>query len=75
MEQSSKILKGIYNVPPNYTLLKNGEALNKREKGSAVSQDLGKAFDTICLHLLLQHPKKHKVLGSLLKVNPVYVYW
>ena len=32
---------------PNYTLLKLGEALDKREKGSVVSQDLGKAFDTI----------------------------
>ena len=32
---------------PNYTLLKLGEALDKREKGSVVSQDLGRAFDTI----------------------------
>ena len=60
---------------PNYTLLKIGEALDKSEKGSAVSQDLGKAFDTICLNLLLQKPKAYKVLGSLLDVNPVYVYW
>ena len=60
---------------PNYTLVKIGEALDKREKGFAVSQDLGKAFDTICLHLLLQKPKAYKVLGSLLEVNPVYVYW
>ena len=32
---------------PNYTLLKLGEAFDKREKGSVVSQDLGKAFATI----------------------------
>ena len=32
---------------PNYTLLKLGEALDKREKSCVVSQDLGKAFDTI----------------------------
>ena len=58
---------------PNYTLLKIGEALDKREKGSAVSQELGKAFDTICLHLVLQKLEAYKVLGSLLEVNPVYV--
>ena len=29
---------------PNYTLLKLGEALDKREKGFVVSQDLGKAL-------------------------------
>ena len=60
---------------PNYTLLKIGEDLEKREKGSAVSQDLGKAFNNICLNLLLQKPKGYKVLGSLLDVKPVYVYW
>ena len=65
----------MYAVQTNYTLLKIGEALDKREKGSAMSQDLGKAFDTICLHFLLQKPKSYKVLGSLLEVNPVYVYW
>ena len=75
MKQSWKNLKGIYAVRPNYTLLKSGEALDKREKGSAVSHDLEKAFDTICLHFLLQKPKAYKVLGSLLEVNPVYVYW
>ena len=62
-------------MQPNYTLLKIGEALDKSEKGSAVSQDLGKAFNTICLNLLLQKPKSYKVLGSLLDVNHVYVYW
>ena len=72
---SLKILKGIYAVRPNYTLLKIGEALDKREKGSGVSQDFGKAFNTICLHLLLQKPKAYKVSESLLEVNPVYVYW
>ena len=60
---------------PYYTLLKIGEALDKSEKGSAVSQDLGKAFDTISLNLLLQKPKAYKVLGSLLDVNRKYVYW
>ena len=75
MKQSSKILNDIYIVRPNYTLLKFGEALDKRVTASAVSQDLGKAFDTICLHLLLQKPKAYKVLGSLLEANPVYVYW
>ena len=60
---------------PNYTLLKTGEALDKSEKGSAVSQDLGKAFNTICLNLLLQKPKAYKVFGSLFDVYPVYVYW
>ena len=59
---------------PNYTLLKIGEALDNRQKGSAVSQDLWKAFDTICLHLLVQKPKAYTVLGSLLQVNPVFVY-
>ena len=62
-------------MQPNYTLLKIGEALDNSEKGSVVSKDLGKAFDTICLDLLLQKPKPNKVLGSLLDVNPVYVYW
>ena len=62
-------------MQPNDTLLKIGKALENREKGSAVSQDLGKAFDTICLHLLLQKPKAYKVLGSLLEVNPVFVCW
>ena len=57
MKQSSKILKDIYIVRPNYTLLEIGEALDKRVTGSVVSQDLGMAFDTICLHLLLQEPK------------------
>ena len=75
MKQSSKILKDIYIVRPNYTKLKSEEALDKTVTGSAVSQDLGKAFDTICLHLLLQKPKAYKVLGSLLEANPVYVYW
>ena len=68
-------LRSIYNVLPNYTLLKIEEDLDKKRKGSAVSQALGKAFDTICLHLLLQKQKKYKVLRSLLEVNPVYVYW
>ena len=54
----------------------NLEKLGTRaKKGSAVSQDLGKAFNTICLNLLLQKPKSYKVLGSLLDVNHVYVYW
>ena len=70
-----KFKKGIYAVRPNYTLQKIGEALDNREKGSVVSQNLGRAFDTICLHLLLQKPKAYKVLGSILEVNPVYVYW
>ena len=47
----------------------------REKKVSAVEQDLGKAFDTMCLHLLLQKPKAYKVLGSLLEFNPVYVYW
>ena len=60
---------------PNYALLKIGEALDKSEKGSAVSQDLGKAFDTISLNLLLQKPKAYKVLRSLLDFNLVHDYW
>ena len=60
---------------PNYTLLKIGEALDKSEKSSAVSHYLGKAFDTICLNLLLQKPKAYKVSGSLLDVKLVYVHW
>ena len=75
MKQSSKIIKDIYIVRPNYTLLKIGEALDKRVTVSVVSQDLGMAFDTICLHPFLQEPKAYKVLGSLLEFNPVYVYW
>ena len=47
---------------PNNTLLKIGEALDNREKGSVVSQDLGKAFETIYLYLLLQKAKANKVL-------------
>ena len=60
---------------PNHTFLKIGEALDDRRKGSAVSQDLGKTLDTIYPHLLLQKAKAYKVLGSLLEVNLVYVYW
>ena len=75
MKQSSKFIKDIYIVRPNYTLLKIGEALDKGVTGSVVSQDLGKAFDTICLHLLLQKPNVYKVLGSLLEFKRVYVYW
>ena len=75
MKQSSKILKDIYIVRPNYTLMKIGEALDKRVTASAVTQDLGKAFNTICPQLLLQKPKAYKVLGSLLEANHVYVYW
>ena len=59
---------------PNYTLLKIEEALDNREKDSAVSQNLGKKFETICIRLLLQKPKAYNVLGSLLEVNPVFVY-
>ena len=70
MQQSSKILRGIYAVRPNYTLLKTEEDLDKRETGTVVSQYLGKAFDTICLHLLLKKPKAYTFLGSLLEVNP-----
>ena len=60
---------------PNHTLLKIGEALDNTQKGSVVSQDLGKTLDTIYLHLLLQKAKAYKVLGSLLEVNFVCVYW
>ena len=64
----------MYNVLPNNTLQKIGEDLDKKEKGSVVSQDMGKAFDTICLNLLLHKQKAYKVLGSLFEVNPLYVY-
>ena len=53
---------------PKYTLLKGEEALDKREKGSAVSHYLEKAFYTLSQHLLLQKLKAYKVLGSLLEV-------